>query len=563
MADDGVDREKGSGAVMCCTYGDEADLHWKDLYDLPEKIIFDRKGCLYGTGFPELDGLYSKKARKVVVEMLRTNGKLLAEKPIVHAVKVHERCGTPMELLPTQQWFVDVMSIREELKSAADQIVWRPEYMKKRYMEWVENLKWNWCVSRQRFFGIPTPVWYSKITGEVILPDEDQLPVDPFRDLPRNLPAGHTADDILPDTNVLDTWATSSLTPEINGHWGEADSIVDKIQPMDLRPQAHDIIRTWAFYTIAKSVLHHGRIPFREIMISGHVLAKGGEKISKSKGNAGKSPEELIAAYSADAVRLWTCGASLGKNAILDEQEIVNGRKLITKLWNVGNFVVPFLEGFDPSKSVPKSIELVDQYVLHGIKELEIGLKRHLDEFEFGLALGEFEKFFWHDFCDNYLEIIKDRMYNPQNYKNGDEAKLSGQYALYHVVLSILKFLAPFVPHVTEEMYQRYFSAFEGCDSVHKLPFSVGEISGLGIPAADCSAVMDKFFLAIEEIRKFKTVGKMKLSEPVKSVTIRGTEADIALLTKVEEDLRGVAKASEIVFETSGEWSLEVERSEA
>jgi len=559
MTDDKVDQTKGSGAVMCCTYGDETDLFWKEKYDLPEKIILDRKGTVTGTGIEGFDGLYSKKARSFLVKMMRESGDLLNEKQISHVVKTHERCGTPMELLPAQQWFVDIMPIREKLLAAGDQIVWRPEYMKKRYIDWVENLKWNWCISRQRFFGIPTPVWYSKITGETILPDYDQLPVDPLRDLPRTMPAGHTADDLIPDLNVLDTWATSSLSPEINGHWMEADDFTDKILPMSLRPQAHDIIRTWAFYTIAKSVLHHDRIPFREIMISGHVLAKGGEKISKSKGNAGKSPEELIAAHSADALRMWACGASLGKNAILDEQEIINGRKLITKLWNVGNFIEPLLEGFDiQTTAIPAELELVDQHVLHSVARLEHDMKKHLEEFEFGLALNEFEKFFWHVFCDNYLEIIKDRMYNPENYRNGAAAKVSGQYALHQTLLSVLKLLAPFVPHITEEMYHQHFAKSEGVASVHLLPYAVNQFQGLSHSAEHCDQVMEKIFPVIEQVRKFKTTNKLKLSEPVELVEITGTAADIELLKQVAEDIGGVSKARKVGFVEGGEFEVEV-----
>ncbi len=347
---------------MCCTYGDETDMYWQKTHSLREKIIMDSTGTMVGTGVNTIDGQYYKKARKTLVEILRNKGNIRKETSIEHSVNTHERCGTPIEILPVKQWFIEILPVKQQLLDNAEKIRWYPEYMKKRYIDWVENLKWDWCISRQRFYGVPTPVWYSKITGELILPDLRDLPMDPVTDRPKKLPPDHTFDDIEPDYNILDTWATSSLSPEINARTGESDSREDKILPMDLRPQAHDIIRTWAFYTIARSQLQRGVIPFKDIMISGHVLAKGSEKISKSKNNAGKSPEELIEQYSADAVRYWSCGSSLGKDTVLDEQEILKGRKLVNKLWNVMGFLKITLADYDkkvpskPSEFVPTDI---------------------------------------------------------------------------------------------------------------------------------------------------------------------------------------------------------------
>lgn len=216
LADTKVDPNKGTGAVMCCTYGDETDMYWRKVYSLSEKIIMDTSGILFNTGLSEIDGQYYKKARKILVEKLRFDGKIFKETPIEHSINTHERCGTPVEILPMSQWFIEILPIRQQLLDNADKIQWYPTYMKKRYIDWVENLKWDWCISRQRFYGIPTPVWHSKLTGEIIMPDIKDLPIDPVIDLPKILPVGHTVDDIESDYNVLDTWATSSLSPEIN-----------------------------------------------------------------------------------------------------------------------------------------------------------------------------------------------------------------------------------------------------------------------------------------------------------------------------------------------------------
>ncbi len=546
MADDKVAMDKGSGAVMCCTYGDETDLYWVKTYNLNEKVIISPYGTIKDSPIEEMNGLRIKKAREVIVEKLREMGALLDSKPIRHSVGVYERTGIPIEIIPVSQWFIKTLPLKDKLLESGDKLNWYPEYMKRRYSEWVENLKWDWCISRSRFFGVSIPVWYSKKTGEVILPDESQLPVDTIFDKPGTLPPGHTYDDIEPDYDVLDTWATSSITPEINAHWGENHPLANKLLPMNLRPQAHDIIRTWALYTIIKSELHHETLPWENIMISGHVLFKKGEKISKSKSQAMMTPEEIITKYSADAVRFWACRASLGKDVQFDEKEIQNGKKLVTKLSNVANFAMLNLSDYDKKTNLTQDkLELSDKWVLIRAQETAKKMTANLEKFEFGVAMSEFEKFFWHDFCDYYLEMIKDRIYKPEKYENGFAKKLSAQFSLFSALNTVIKLIAPYLPHITEEIYQEYFRETEGVISIHKAIFPENVIN---IPSniEQINQGMEMVFQVIEGVRKFKTENKIRLGEEIETVIISGNIEQLDIIGNFSDDILGVTRARNI-----------------
>lgn len=559
MSDNKVALDKGSGAVMCCTYGDETDLYWVKTYNLPEKIIIAPNGKIKDSSVEEMNGLYVSKARPLIVEKLKEMGALINSKHIMHTVKVYERTGRPIEIIPVSQWFIKTLEFKDKLIENADKINWYPEYMKRRYTEWVENLKWDWCISRQRFFGVSVPVWYSKKTGEMIFPDEDQLPIDTVFDKPKTLPPNHTYDDITPDYDVLDTWATSSITPEINAHWGEDHPLANKLLPMDLRPQAHDIIRTWALYTIIKSELHHEDIPWENIMISGHVLFKKGEKISKSKNQNMLTPEELIEKYSADAVRFWACRASLGKDVQFDEKEILNGKKLVTKLWNAANFTMMNIGDYEQSTKLEhNTLEMSDKWILIRAQETAQKMTQNLDKFEFGVAMSEFERFFWHDFCDNYLEMVKDRVYKPEKYENGNQKKLSAQYSLYTALNSIIKMIAPYLPHIAEEIYQEYFAKNEGVKSIHITMFPVNN-TGINEDKEKLYSTVEKVFEIIEGVRKFKTDNKIRLGEDIKLVNIRADKATLNLVSAFKDDIQGVSRANQVILSESETFSFDFE----
>lgn len=556
MSDDKVSQEKWTWVVMCCTYWDETDMYWVKKYNLPEKIIIDKKWHIQNTWIQEIDGFFIKKAKNLIVEKLKNQWDVLWEKQIKHSVWTHERCGTPIEIITTSQWFVKILDKKEELLKLGDQINWYPDFMKKRYVDRVENLKWDWCISRQRYFGIPVPVWYSKKTGEQILPELSQLPIDPLKDKPINLPENHTYEDIYPDYDVLDTWATSSITPMINSDWKKSGILNNNLLPMDLRPQAHDIIRTWAFYTIVMSMYNWNTVPFKNVMISGHVLAWKGEKISKSKDNAGTTPEQLIENYWADPVRYWTCWGSLWKNVVFDEGEIKNGRKLVTKLWNATNFAILNLWDFDPTQAFDESnLQPVDKWILIKIREVAKNIKNFIENFEFWLARIEYEKFFWTIFTDNYLELIKDKIYNPWKYQDWNMKKLSAQYALYHGLLNVVKLISPILPHVTEELYQNYFRKFEWTISIHKTKYPEIDFdsTSFAVMENEMTVVLD----LIDKIRKWKVENWIKLWEEFSKLIVIVKENN---LSKYVDDLKSISKAKEVEIKMWEEVKCEIIR---
>ena len=300
-------------------------------------------------------GLPAAEARRCIVQELQKQGLLLEQNPTAQSVRVHERCDTPVEYVLSRQWFISLLENKETLLGIADEIEWHPPHMKIRYREWVQNLAWDWSISRQRFFGVPFPLWYCKTCDELILADEGQLPVDPRRDNPPESCPRCGSYDLEPETDVMDTWATSSLSPQIAGHWSRDEQLYEQVFPYSLRPQAHEIIRTWAFYTIVKSHYHFNAVPWRNVAISGWALAPAGTgKISKSRGGGPAAPMEMIEQYSADALRYWAASTGPGRDSIIDEQKIEAGARFITKLWNVARFSQRFLDSNEIEQSPRK-----------------------------------------------------------------------------------------------------------------------------------------------------------------------------------------------------------------
>jgi valyl-tRNA synthetase len=358
LSDEEVSREKGTGVVMCATFGDSTDALWFEKHQLPFKKVILENGKIYDE-VPYIGSLKVKEARTEIIRILNEKALLIRQEEVIHTVAVHERCGKEIEIIPSKQWYIDVLTEKDRFLKAADEINWYPEHMKARYQLWVQNLKWDWCISRQRYFGVPIPVWYCKECHRAIFPEEKQLPVNPIESRP-NHPCTCGCEEFIPETAVFDTWATSSVTPLINARFGEADERKDFI-PMGMRAQAHEIIRTWAFYTIVKSLYHKNQIPWKDIMISGFVLAKRGEKISKSKNNASSSPTYLIETHSADVLRYWAANSKLGTDTFFSEEELKPVKRFTTKLWNAAKFVTSHLEDMDHTQT--PDLMPVDQWI--------------------------------------------------------------------------------------------------------------------------------------------------------------------------------------------------------
>ncbi|MFA6777293.1 MAG: valine--tRNA ligase [Bacilli bacterium] len=452
LSDDKVDKDKGTGIVMCCTFGDQTDIEWWKKYKLPLNHILTSDGRIKEE-IKDYGGLRIKAARKKIIEDLELGGYLDSQKPLTHEVQVHERCGTEVEYSVLKQWFIDIMNYKEDFLKIGSDIKWRPEYMKTRYDEWVNTLAWDWCISRQRYFGVPFPVWYCENCGEVILADIKDLPVNPLIDVPniKNCP-NCGADKFTPEKDVMDTWATSSVTPLINMRYGDANNLEHLLKPMSLRTNAHDIIRTWDFYTIVKSFHHFNEKPWNDVMISGFVMAAKGEKISKSKNNSKNDPFELIKTYSADVIRYLAGSGRLGTDMTYSEETFERGKKLINKIYNASKFVQMHLTDYHDQEFT--DFEFFDKWILGLYQEMETSFTKYLDEYEVGLGLNVLEKFFW-NFCDNYLEIVKHRLYRPEEF--GDNARLSGQKTIYIILYKLLQKFSIYFPFITEEIFQEIY----------------------------------------------------------------------------------------------------------
>ena len=517
LADESAEMEKGTGVLMICSYGDKFDVDAINRHKLEPRIIVNENGTLNINGY---EGLKIKVARKKILEDLKKNKLIKEQKEIEHVVNIHDKCGESIEFIPTEQWFIQVLENRKKFLSQAKKIQWHPEFMHKRYENWVNGLDWDWSISRDRHFGIAIPIWYCNDCEETIIPDEKELPVDPIQ-LKKKCPK--CKKEAIPETKVLDTWATSSLTPVI------ADSLVGgKIGlPFSLRPQAHDIIRTWAFYTIVRGYLHEKEIPWKNIIISGNV-SLGGEKMSKSKGNV-IDPQKVLEQYGADAIRFWAAGSKLGNDMDYQEQDLVAGKKFINKLRNAANFVFMNLEDYDGKK--PKDLEIIDKLFLTNVYNLVNSATEFFKNYEYSKAKLVSEQFFWKEFADNYLEIVKKRVYQGKG-----ESRKSAQHALYRGLLALLKVIAPIMPFITEEIYQEHFKKFEKDKSIHLSEWPE-------IKKIKSTSELDKFIEVLAKIRQEKTNAQKAMNSEI----ILTLEKDIYNeLEGMLNDLKDVTNATEI-----------------
>ncbi|MFV0251240.1 MAG: valine--tRNA ligase [Rickettsia aeschlimannii] len=546
LADPLVQQDKGTGLVMCCTFGDQTDITWWKTHNLPLKTIITKKGTIDFQHETSIDGLKIKEARTKIIDILKEQELLIKQEDITHTVKCAERSGAPLEILTVPQWFVKTISHKEELLKRANELNWHPKNMKIRLENWINAISWDWCISRQRYFGVPFPVWYSKRVGEegkILYADVTQLPIDPLKDLPM----GYSKEEVEPDYDVMDTWATSSVSPQLSTHGISDDSAVnkdrhDKLFPMDLRPQAHEIIRTWAFYTILKAHLHQNTLPWENIMVSGWCLTEDRSKMSKSKGNV-LVPEKLLEQYGSDVIRYWSANSKLGADTAYSEDVMKNGKRLVNKLWNAAKFVsIHFdkLKGEDKKASLLDIKEKItnefDKWMVNKLVELVKLTTNELQNYEYANAMHLTEKFFWVVFCDNYLEISKTRSYDEEN-KN-PQGQYSSILTLYHVMQTLLKLFAPFMPHITEELYQILYSK----NSIH--------VKGSWVNYSDLNYEIDAkraegLLEILDIVRKFKAEKNLSIKAPIKLLEVSG----IVLSAELAEDLKNVTSAEEIQFE--------------
>jgi valyl-tRNA synthetase len=497
IADERVNPEKGTGVVMCCTFGDLTDVEWWKQYKLALRNVVGKDGLIQNVttigseNWPsrnanaakeialQLQGQHIRKAKKFIVDLLKEKNLILQEDTITQSIPCAERSGSPLEIIVTPQWMVRVLDKKELLLEKTREITWHPEYMRQRLEDWITNLKWDWCISRQRYFGVPIPVWYSNRKGEegkIIFASLDELPVNPLVTPPK----GYTMDEVTPEKDVMDTWATSSVSPQINSHGITKDFAIDaerhaKLFPVDLRPQAHEIIRTWAFYTVVKAALHENSVPFKSTAISGWCLAHDKSKMSKSKNNVIR-PEEVMQTYNVDAIRYWSSKGRLGQDSAYSEDMLKNGRRMLTKMWNAARLVGLGIAEYHPHEdTATEAVEagtITEGFDLWILSKLQLTVEQatqSLESYDYTEALNALEKFFWTDFCDNYLELSKGRVYREIG---DDVAQHSAQATLYFVQLTLLRLFAPFFPYMAEELFSElYPDLFAEQKSVHARGF--------------------------------------------------------------------------------------------
>ncbi len=540
IADERADPEKGTGIVMCCTFGDLTDTEWQKAHNLPIKEAISRHGKMTELA-GKYEGMKIDEARKEIINDLKESNLLVKQEPITHTVNAHERCGTPIEFVHSKQWFIKYLDLKDDMLEWGNQMKWLPHHMKNRYDNWVKGLQWDWCISRQLPYGVPFPVWYCENCDEVILAEEKQLPIDPTENSPlvKKCPkCGH--ERFRPETDIINTWATSSLTPTIVKELFKGKPIYDKLisKPMDLRPQGHDIISFWLFNTVVKSQLHFNMKPWNVCFINGWMLDPKGKKMAKSKGNI-IEPIHTIEKYGADALRYMAGSVKLGEDLPFPEKDVVTGKKTITKLKNASRFVFMNLEDYKNEKINMQTLKGFNKWMLiklsNAIKESTDGF----EEYQFSVGKMATNNVFWHSFCDNYLEIVKDTLYNGT-----DEEKIPVQYVLYTTLRDINKLFAPIMPFITEYVWQKHFRENEGVKSIH-----ISDWPELSLKDEDVEKKGDELIELISNVRKEKSDNKKSLKTSIK-LTIPNIE-------KYEEflpALKSVTKAEEIV---EGEFKVE------
>jgi valyl-tRNA synthetase len=563
-----VEPDRGTGAVMVCTFGDATDVEWWREEGLPLRQVLGRDGRFTPVDFattpasldPEgasaahaaLLGRTVPAARRAIVEMLRSPDSapdpsvpaalLGAPTRVEHAVKYYEKGDEPLEFLPTRQWFVRLLDRTQELSEAGANVRWIPDFAGARFQDWTTHLRYDWCISRQRYFGVPIPVWYAVDDhgatdhDRPLTPDAGQLPVDPMTDVPpghseeqRDRPRGFTG-----EADVFDTWMTSSLTPQITSGWPDDPGQHARLFPFDVRAQSHEIIRTWAFYTIAQASLHESSIPWRNALISGWVRDPDRKKMSKSLGNV-ITPESWLDRYSADAVRYWAASARLGTDTTFDEAVLKEGGRLVVKLFNAARFVHMRA---DDIGTVTFELDRAFAADLGGACARST---EALETFDHATALEEAERFFRDGFTDNWLELVKVRL------REGGEGARSAAAAAGFALRVFLRLFAPFLPYVTEEIWSWRAAADLDQPSIHRAPWPApADFQGIDAPAdpgSFASAVT-----AIRAVRRHKTAANVSVGEPMERVELAGSPEEITRLGRVADDVRGAARAATLTL---------------
>ncbi|MDR2967742.1 MAG: valine--tRNA ligase [Methanobacteriaceae archaeon] len=558
IADSEVDPEFGTGAVMICTFGDKTDVSWVNKYDLDIIEAIDEKGIMTSAAGKYV-GMTLNECREATISDLKEKGFITKQEKVDQNVGQCWRCKTPIEILVKKQWFVGVNKLIDEVKVATNSMNWVPDHMKSRLLNWADSMEWDWCISRQRIFATPIPVWFCNDCGKIHLAKIEELPVDPTQKSPSIDSCECGSKDFTGEEDVLDTWMDSSISPLNVAGW--PDSNFSDNFPANLRPQGHDIIRTWAFYTTVRTIALEKEKPFEEIVINGMVFGEDGYKMSKSRGNV-IAPDDVIEEYGADALRTWAANSTPGSDLPFDWKDIKYGYKFLRKFWNAFRFISMHILNnnitssqdmeakedeetqYDKEIIIKNNLLPLDKWILSKLNILTFEVTNAFDSYNFAVAINSIEKFIWHDFCDEYIEAVKYRLYNNEIDEN---SRLSAKYTLKTVIESSLKLLAPITPHFVDEVYQHFFN-YDETDFKNYQSINISNW-----PVGDDDLINEKLEsegdLAIEligEIRRFKSASKIPLNAPINEINIYTNDDLKAIFEKYIEDIKGTLKISNL-----------------
>jgi valyl-tRNA synthetase len=539
ISEDMVDPAFGTGVVMICTYGDKADVQSVTKHHLPVIMCITETGKMNeNTG--KYAGLPVAEAKKAVAKDLEKQGLLEKTEKLQQEVGVCWRCGTPIEILERKQWFMKTRQLTDQVEKHTLEVKWYPDHMKARLIDWAKSLDWDWVISRQRVFATPIPIWYCTKCNEIILAEPSWIPIDPKLERPKIdkcLKCGNT--EFVPEKDVLDTWMDSSISSAVHAGWPD-NKDWKRLFPADMHPSGTDIIRTWAYYLMVRNLALFNEKPYKSCLINGMVLGNDGTKMSKSKGNYTAAPS-ILDRYGADAARQWAAaGGATGSDIPFRQPDVEYGWRFLRKLWNAARFTSLLLEDYKLAKK-PK-LELLDRWLLSRLGKLVKKATEAFENCQFNIAAEDIRNFTWHEFCDQYIEAAKDRLYKREYY--GEKSREAAQYTLCSTLYTILQLLAPIMPHVTEEIYQTMYADVVKQKSIHTTPWPAFDKKQMDEGAEKYGELV---IALISQIRREKSENKMSLNTPIKTLKIyTETEKKVKALNEAARDIAGTCKAEKI-----------------